>query len=212
MAKLDTAALIQQGLQLLGNLFKNKAIPEAAKAVGKEMAKPEAPVEVKIDAAELTWETVNWAEPKSQISKHFTVAEAIVLREWNRLANAEDGLDDTVKRNLFNVFQKMDVIREFLARPILIKSAYRPSAYNVHIGGAAQSAHMASSDYAAVDFWCDENGDGHLDGADCDLIKEALRPKLAEWGLRMEDNGVGARWVHVDTKPIPPGGHIEFKP
>lgn len=209
MANIDTAALIAKGLELLGNLFKTKGPEVVAKAVDREMAKPESSVAVNV---EVTWDSVNWDDPRSNISRHFTVAEAIALREWNRLATAEDGLNDTVKQNLFNVFQKMDQIREILGKPIFVRSAYRPSAYNIHIGGAARSAHMADEDYAAVDFWTDQNGDGEKNGEDCDLIKDILRPKLAELGLRMELNGQGARWVHVDTKPVPPGGHIEFNP
>lgn len=155
---------------------------------------------------------VDWSNPGAKIAKYFTVKDAIVLRDWNRIGNETDGLDLTVKKNLFDVFQKMDVIREFLGVPVFIKSAWRPSAYNVAIGGATKSAHMANVEYAAVDFWCDINGDGAKNGKDCDDIKAKLRPMLAQWGIRMEDNGVGATWVHIDTRPVPPGGNREFKP
>lgn len=192
----------------LGLSFFKKDLP---KVVAKEVAKPQ-DLELKVEAIPVAPTVVNWADPNSKISKYFTVREAITLREWKRLANESDGLNDTVKANLISIFQKLDVIREFLGRPIFVKSAYRPSAYNVAIGGSKQSAHMADKDYGAVDFWCDQDGDGDKDGEDYDLIKEKLMPKLAGWGLRMEDNGKGARWVHVDSKPVPQGGNIFFKP
>lgn len=197
--------------QLLASAIEKKAVAtptQVEKAVEKvaENKTPEAPQVAQAPLA------IDWSNPKSRISKYFTVEEAILLREWKRLGNESDGLNDTVKKNLIEIFKTMDLIREHLGVPVYIKSAWRPSAYNVHIGGAKQSAHMADKDYGAVDFWCDKDGDGDKDGDDCDLIKEALRPKLVEWNIRMEDNGKGARWVHVDNRPVPPGGNREFKP
>jgi len=154
---------------------------------------------------------INWKDPYAKVSRFFTVHEALWLADWKRLANESDGLDETVKANLLAVFRKLDLVREFLGRPIFIKSAYRPKAYNVAIGGSLRSSHMANESSAAVDFWCDADRDGDKDGADCDAIKAALMPKLEVWGLRMEDNGAGARWVHIDTRPPGPAGRF-FKP
>lgn len=178
-------------------LKKNKPEPEQA-------AKP-------VPVAEVST-ALDWNDPKSKISKYFTVNDAIMLRNWNRLANQDDGLNDTVKANLIEIFRKMDIVREFLGVPVYVKSAYRPSAYNVSIGGAKQSAHMAAIGYAAVDFWCDADGDGDKDGDDCDVIKAKLMPMLEQWGLRMEDNGKNARWVHIDDKALVAGGNRFFKP
>jgi hypothetical protein len=189
---------------------KTKAIKKAEDLVTENISKPVEPILVQDKVYK--WDEIDWTNPSARIAKYFTVKDALWLREWNRLATAQDGLNDTVKKNLVDVFAKMDLIREFLGVPVFIKSAYRPSAYNVAIGGATFSAHMANVEFAAVDFWCDEDGDGDKDGDDCDLIKEKLRPKLAEWNIRMEINGKGARWVHIDTKPVPASGHREFNP
>jgi len=200
-----------------------KAIEAVLKFFNKEIAKPVQPIVAtpvpKVEVVSVTLDDlgpllhqVDWANPQSKISKYFTVNEAIQLREWKRLANESDGLDDKVKENLYSIFQKMDTIREFLGKPVYIRSAYRPGEYNVAIGGAKRSAHIADAEYAAVDFWCDMDSDGDKDGEDCDLIKVALMNKLEGWGLRMEDNGKGARWVHLDNKPVPPGGNRFFKP
>lgn len=194
--------LIKQAIELIISFIKPAAVaPKPAKP--PEMPKqPEAHKETE----------PNWNDPSSKISKYFTVKEAIMLREWGRLADEQDGLNDHVKAQLIGIFKIMDTIREILNRPIFIKSAYRPKKYNVAIGGATFSAHMAEKDYAAVDFWCDQDGDGDKDGKDCDDIKAILMPKLAELGIRMEDNGKGAKWVHVDNKPVATGGNRFFKP
>lgn len=142
---------------------------------------------------------IDWKDPKSKIGKYFTVGDALMLREWKRLANEEDGLDDQIKSNILKTAKKMDEIREYLDKPILVKSWLRPSKYNVFIGGAAKSAHM---DGLAVDWWTDQNGDGDLNGKDCDDLKKVLMPKLESWGIRMEDNGAGARWIHIDLRPV----------
>lgn len=158
-------------------------------------------------------QSIDWSNPESKISKYFTVKEAILLREWNRLANESDGLNEHVKSELVRIFtEQMDWIREFLNKPVFIKSAYRPKAYNVAIGGATKSAHMCEESYAAVDFWCDMDGDGDKDGQDCDEIKSKLMPQLEIRGIRMEDNGAGAKWVHIDNKPLIIGGNRFFKP
>lgn len=155
---------------------------------------------------------IDWANSKAKVSKYFTVAEATYLHKWDRLAQASDGLDETVKDNLIKIFAKMDLIREILRVPLLVRSAYRPRDYNVFIGGAKLSAHMATDNCAAVDFWTDQNGDGEKTGEDCDAIKALLMPRLKELGVRMEDNGKGARWVHLDNRPVLPGKRRFFKP
>lgn len=156
---------------------------------------------------------IDWSNPEAKISKYFTVKEAILLRNWDRLADETDGLNEKIKNELIRIFREtMDPIRELLGRPVFIKSAYRPKKYNVSIGGATRSAHMADRGYAAVDFWTDADGDGELTGQDCDAIKEILMPLLEKMNIRMEDNGKGARWVHVDNKPVAPGGNRFFLP
>jgi len=186
----------------------------------KENQKPPEPSrsnqEIPPSSSELpktTMPSIDWSNPKSKISKYFTVEEAIFLREWNRLTVSADGLNDHVKAQLVRIFTEvMDPIRELIAKPIFIKSAYRPKAYNVAIGGAQFSAHMCTADYAAVDWWTDANGDGQKDGKDCDDLKKLLMPKLESMQIRMEDNGAGAKWVHVDNRPVPNGGNRFFKP
>jgi uncharacterized protein YcbK (DUF882 family) len=50
-------------------------------------------------------------------------------------------------------------------------------------------------------------------GMSCDDFKKKMldEAKLDEWNLRMEDNGLGANWIHLDDKAPGPSGRF-FKP
>lgn len=193
--------LLQFLLPILQGLFSRKPATISAPPAKPAAPAPQPQVSTTSDSA------IDWTNPKSKISKYFNVGDALSLRNWNRLANESDGLNDKIKENILTAAKKMDVVREFINKPVLVKSWLRPSAYNISIGGAAKSAHMEG---LAVDLWTDQDGDGNLTGQDCDLLKETLMPKLEEWELRMEDNGKGARWVHLDLRPVI--GKRFFKP
>lgn len=154
------------------------------------------------------WTKVDWRSPQSKVSDHFTVGEALLLRQW-RLTADPSWLTVPVMQSICRTAAWLDQVRGIVGKPLLIRSWWRPSAYNAAIGGATRSAHLTGN---AVDFWTDQDGDGKMTGQDCDALKELLMPHLEPLGLRMEDNGVGARWVHLDDRPVLPGGHRFFKP
>lgn len=143
---------------------------------------------------------VDWTDPRAKISTFFTVKEALWLPQWKRMATVKDGLGPTQQENLIKVFRIMDQIRGLFGKPVLVHVAFRPYSYNKLIGGAPKSSHVQGM---AVDF--------HVDGVDCDVARAKLMPKLEEWGLRME-NLPGSSWIHIDTRPVPPGGNRFFKP
>lgn len=141
------------------------------------------------------------------ISKHFTYKEALWLPSWARMGNASDGLDDKVIARLQYLTSKMDLVREYFNKPINVHVTWRPAAYNTQVNGAKNSAHCAAQDVdAAMDF--------DVIGLSCDDVKAMILKdnKLEEWGMRMEDNGKGASWVHLDTRAPLPGHPRFFKP
>lgn len=142
---------------------------------------------------------IDWLNPKCKIAKYFTVKEAIWLPSWNRLATPLDGLDNSVKENLVYLFEKMDILRDYLGTPIIVHVAYRPSKYNEEIGGVPKSAHVLGK---AVDWSC---------SIDCDAVREKLLPKIEGLGMRME-NKPGSSWVHLDTMDLKEGGNRFFIP
>lgn len=166
---------------------------------------------------------IDWTDPHAQVSKYFSVREAIWLPKWLRLANPfTDGLSNESKEALCYLFGQMDLVRDFLGHPINVHCALRPTAYNVLDGGAPNSTHIARVEQieggprlllAAVD-WDADVGE-ETPGQNCDTIRAALMPKLEEFDLCMEDQPLGSPWVHLDTAPCPwlPHRHNRyFKP
>ena len=154
---------------------------------------------------------IDWTDPACKVSKYFTVYEAIYLPAWVSLAT---DLTDDIKEALVNLFEKMDAIREHLNVPLIVHVSFRPEKYNKLVGGAKHSAHMARKEnghlIAACDFHPSYKTMGRSES--CTYAKELLQAKVASLGMRMEDNGKDAGWIHLDTAPVPPGGHIFFKP
>lgn len=141
---------------------------------------------------------IDWTDPKSHVSKHFTVKECIWLPQWNRLANASDGLDDTVKGNLIKLCTTMDKVRELIDRPFNVHCMYRPEAYNKLVGGAVKSAHKFGR---GIDF--------HISRCSCDDGRAILEKHLEKFGLRMEKNP-GSNWIHLDDMEVLPGKNRYF--
>jgi len=162
---------------------------------------------------------VDWSDPLCKISKHFTVKDACWLPRWKRLATLEDGLDDDAKEALARLFNDImdptwEALRDAGAKSKNVHVAFRSVEYNKLIGGATLSAHTARKDakwglMAAVDFSVDF-GLGSA-GKNCDRTRALLLPKLNSLKARMEDNGIGSTWVHVDSRGRGPGGAF-FKP
>jgi uncharacterized protein YcbK (DUF882 family) len=162
---------------------------------------------------------IDWNDPKSKISKYFTVKEALWLSELNRLAGLpEDDLTDEKKANLQKTFAWMDKVREWIGKPIKVTIAFRSLSYHLDLyrrinekrkaqGQPELRVPMKSSHLFgnAVDFV--------VIGMDCDSVRQKIldEKKLEEWNLRMEDNGKGANWVHLDDRAVGPGGRF-FKP
>jgi hypothetical protein len=143
-------------------------------------------------------------DPKAPISQYFTFKDALWLPSWKRIANPSDGVTLQTIDNLKAIFKIMDKVREFIGKPIRVHVAYRSPEYNTLVKGAKNSAHLAlDKGIAAVDW--------SVPSIDCDTVKQLIIPKLAEWGVRLEDNGKGATWLHLDTRAPGPGGRY-FKP
>lgn len=142
-----------------------------------------------------------------QISKYFKWLDALWLPSWNRIATEQDGLNDDILDRLLRLFLIADSVRDFFALPVIIHVAWRSPKYNRMIGGAADSAHMASRlNEAAIDFHVSGHGGSLCDG----MRKKILAAnKLEQWNMRMENNGENAGWIHLDTR-IPLPGHSRY--
>lgn len=148
--------------------------------------------------------------------KHFTWKEALWLPEEKR-AVSEQELTDEVRGNLVRTFQWMDKVREWVGRPITVTIALRTMQYHLDLYARINakrkaqglpelkvpmgSLHLVGR---AVDFV--------VKGMTCDEFKQKVRDEgmLDKWNLRMEDNGEGAPWIHLDDREPGPSGR-EFK-
>lgn len=135
---------------------------------------------------------INWNDPKSMISLHFSVKEALWLPHWNRMTTEEDGLTSDIKENLITLCQKLDQVRDYFQLPINIHVMFRPIEYNKEIGGAKNSSHCLGK---AADF--------DIQGMNCDDVREriVLNNKLEEWVMRLEDKP-GSDWCHLDFSDV----------
>ena len=135
--------------------------------------------------------------------QYFTHREALWLPTWKRMANGGDGLNDEIMANLIDTFKRLDRLRATVGRPINVHCAFRPPLYNKLVKGAPKSAHLTGQ---AVDF--------DIWGLSCNAVRIYLiqHNMLEQLNMRMEDNGPAADWIHLDTKPVPPGGLRFFKP
>src|SRR5271169_2535406 len=70
---------------------------------------------------------IDFTNPKSLISEHFTVGELCMLHAWGRLATEEDGLD---KSKIIMLAHMAEEVRGFLGLPIVVHCGFRSVAYN----------------------------------------------------------------------------------
>jgi uncharacterized protein YcbK (DUF882 family) len=96
----------------------------------------------------------------------------------------------------------LDTIRDAYGAPIYVVSGYRTPEHNGAVGGAQASQHMLGR---AADIRPVRCGPGDIERLR-DIVEDLIfRGKLPAVG------GVGVypnRWIHVDTRLKPPGGHI----
>lgn len=155
---------------------------------------------------------INWANPTSHMTPHFTVHEATYLPSW-RIHHLPT---EAEQAEILLTAQKMEDIRIILGKPIIVtcwirpestsplgqpSSPYRGRSYNRAVPGAAlHSAHIPGM---AVDFV--------VPGMTCDAVRDILRPRLTELGICLEDmKGYG--WVHIDRYPPERhGGRRDFR-
>lgn len=127
--------------------------------------------------------------------RNFIWKDALWLSKWKVYAVPSVEQENEIVKIAF----KLQQIRDFFGLAINAVSWLRPTAYNVLIGGATDSAHMYGM---AVDFV--------VENVNCDEIRRQLLPKLDELKIRMEDRP-GSNWVHIDNRD-PGAGKRFFKP
>lgn len=90
------------------------------------------------------------AKPKQPQTEHFTLAEFEVHDP--ALEALWQPIPAQYYPNLQRLMEKLEVLRHAIGdKPIIIRSGYRPPAYNTKVGGAGGSQHLYA---AAADIYC----------------------------------------------------------
>jgi hypothetical protein len=92
-------------------------------------------------------------------------------------------------------------IREEWGAPLIVASGARCKDHNKAVGGATFSSHMSG---IALDL-------RPARGPVRPFQEWALK-RLSKWGVRAEEPEFCPYWLHVDLRPVPPGGSRVFKP
>lgn len=206
--------------ELLKKLF-DAALSFFAKKAPAVVSGPVAPVEVKIDPPAPA--AFDWSNPKSKLSKNFSVGEALLLPSWSAYHSPSEEEKAAIK----GIAEKVSAAIVFLEKKlgkelhVDVHAWMRPAAakipgskwdgqdYNRYIYETQvwkdltpeQKAlkHVPNSPHKtghAIDF--------HVIGfegkANCAKIRSLLEPELENLGLRMEDLDGG--WVHLDDLPV----------
>lgn len=137
---------------------------------------------------------IDWTNPKSQVTTHFTVRDLCWLHNWNRLATAEDGVDFDKLMDLANT---LEAVRAILGCPMNAHCGFRSAAYNIEqkiLLPTGKDVHQMS---IAFDFDC---------GAKLSIeqVKVQLVPHLEALGIRLEFGTT--TWAHVDKRAPGPSG------
>lgn len=191
------------------------------KKVTESVAKPVAPIEVKIDPPAPA--EIDWSNPASRLSANFSVKEALYLPSWAAQHVPSDEEKEAIKGIAIKVTKAVYVLSKKLNKEIHV---------NVHAWMRPEKASIPGSKWDGMDYnryiyetqvWKDltpeqkaqkrvpnsphKTGhaiDFHILGFEgkegCAKIREALIPELEALGLRMEDLEGG--WVHLDDLPV----------
>jgi uncharacterized protein YcbK (DUF882 family) len=110
------------------------------------------------------------------------------LKEFTRNGNE---LPFELLPNMREVAKNLEVLREYLGKPININSGYRNPAYNAKIGGAKNSFHMKGM---AADI--------HVKGLTPLQIHTAIEHLIAQGKMKQGGLGLYGTFVHYDTQGV----------
>lgn len=94
-----------------------------------------------------------------------------------------------VKKNLKELAQNLDVLRDYIGKPIHINSGYRSPAQNAACDGASQSKHMLG-----------QAADIHVLGMTPNQVKNSIEYLISIGKMKQGGLGFYSTWIHYDVR------------
>jgi uncharacterized protein YcbK (DUF882 family) len=118
-----------------------------------------------------------------KLSKNFSLAEF----------NSKDGTvaDQLVIKNLAILAEQLEVLREYLGKPIKVTSGYRSKEHNAKIGGAKNSTHVNGM---AADI--------KVSNSPPLEVYNAIEKLIADGKMKQGGLGLYQSWVHYDFRGV----------
>ncbi len=118
------------------------------------------------------------------LTKNFSLAEF----------KCKDGSEVPAKylANVTKLAKNLQVLRDYVKKPIVLNSAYRTTNYNRSIGGAVQSQHLTAS-----------AGDIRIAGMTSKEVHATILKLIAEGKMHNGGLGLYSTFVHYDVRPTP---------
>lgn len=140
--------LLQSALEKAGLTDENEEWVQEFRKAEKPKAKLELPVSVAAKESQVLQFTgvVDWNNPRSRVSKYFTVAEVTQNDPRRRPQKGSN-----VEKNILFLAKELDKVRFAWGSALVITSWYRPAAINAAVGGVSNSQHINGG---AVDIAC----------------------------------------------------------
>jgi uncharacterized protein YcbK (DUF882 family) len=116
-----------------------------------------------------------------KLTKNFTIDEF----------QSHDGaaMPEQVKKNVQELAKNLQVIRDYVGKPIKINSGYRSPAQNTKVGGKSQSKHMLGQ---AADFT--------IPGLTTSQVLAIVEKLIAEKKIKQGGVGYYPTWIHYDIR------------
>jgi uncharacterized protein YcbK (DUF882 family) len=111
------------------------------------------------------------------------------LNEFNCKSGAK--MPVSVERNIRELAENLQVLRDTLGVPIRINSGYRESAHNQKIGGAINSQHVhgRAADFKAI-------------GIAPKVVAETIESLIKEGKMKQGGLKAYSSWVHYDIRGV----------
>ena len=105
--------------------------------------------------------------------------------------NCKDGSDipNELLPNVIELAKNLQVLRDYLGKPIHVNSGYRSPKYNAKVGGAKNSQHPKA-----------KAGDITVDGMTPKEVAEAIEKLIAEGKMKQGGIGIYKTFTHYDTR------------